>query len=229
MLGLFAKDEAGCLPDFSLAPSRPPRKAELLLAAQRPPNTKGGPILPAGPKVLSLTSWNGHQLLPNPFTDGWQAAEKTPFSRRSPSRRPNCLPRGGLLPDFDSKSLQHLAKPAKSYTGFNLLKSHRPRRDNCRLQVGGRREQWSLFLGGLGEPLAMRAAARLNLPALRWLIQSPLHYLFPFRLAGFDEVLTDGALSPSRTPRETPALHPCTSACSTPSSAFPKSTATGTN
>src|SRR6516165_2413363 len=63
----------------------------------------------------------------------------------------------------------------------------------------------------------------------RWLIQSPLHYLFPFRLAGFDEVLTDGALSPSRTPRETPALHPCASACSTPSSALPKSTATGTN
>jgi hypothetical protein len=38
---------------------------------------------------------------------------------------------------------------------------------NCRLQVGGRRETWSLSLGGLGEPLAMRAAARLNLPALR--------------------------------------------------------------
>ena len=54
--------------------------------------------------------------------------------------------------------------------------------------------------------------AKSTLPC--WLIQSPLHYLFPFRLAGFDEV-ADGAISPSRTPRKTRALHPCTSACST--------------
>jgi hypothetical protein len=56
----------------------------------------------------------------------------------------------------------------KPYTGFNLLKSHRPRRGTTAdFRLGARREKWSLSLGGLGEPLAMRAAARLNLPALR--------------------------------------------------------------
>jgi hypothetical protein len=51
------------------------------------------PIPPPGPKPaksMSLTCWNGHL---ETLTDGWRAAEKTLFPRRSPSRRPNCLRR----------------------------------------------------------------------------------------------------------------------------------------
>jgi hypothetical protein len=108
----------------------PPRKTEPLLAAQGPPPPGVAPFhhLTQKPqKVLSLTCGSEHLKLPNPVIDGWQAAEKTPFPRRSPSRRPNCLRRGMVFPDFESKSLQHPAKPAKSFTGFNLLKSHSPK------------------------------------------------------------------------------------------------------
>jgi len=62
------------------------------------------------------------------------------------------------------------ANPQSHNIGFNLLKSHRPRRGTTAdFRLGAAEKNGPSFSAAayLGEPLAMRAAARLNLPALR--------------------------------------------------------------
>jgi hypothetical protein len=52
LAGLLAKEEDRLSTGLQPGAGWPPRKAEPLLAAQRPPTPNGGPILPAGPKSI---------------------------------------------------------------------------------------------------------------------------------------------------------------------------------
>ena len=78
----------GCLPDFSLACRGLAEKSGTPLGGPRPANPKRVPILRAGPKSIeshilewaSVKSKSSHRRM--------AGRRETPFSRRSPSRRP---------------------------------------------------------------------------------------------------------------------------------------------